>query len=121
LDLGFMPSDGMFLTSSFGSGVGFDISLSLQGSIGQYKGYKGKSLLDAKSISGGSWNLIVGAGLFNSTYTKGYTFDKNGGTMFNNWTIYSGGLSIGTKSFLGGSYGPSVTSLPLYLYQFKNK
>jgi len=58
--------------------------------------------------------------LYYCSYARGIT-NQIGGYTYTGWNHYSGGLTIGSKSFLGGSIGTTSTSQPLYLYKFNNK
>ena len=61
-----------------------------------------------------------GMGLLSGSYSRGIT-NQIGGYTYTGWSQYSGGLTIGSKSFLGGSIGTTSTSLPLYLCKFNKQ
>lgn len=116
--IGIIGQDGVFLNAGIGAALGWDFSISFTTVTGKYKG-SGKP--SAQSLKGLATSGNVGVGAFTAGYGEDITTTKEGDKIKEysgqNWSLYSRGLSIGSKTFLGGNISTISTTSPGYIYK----
>lgn len=94
-------------------GNSFDISVSATFTYGKYTGKGGPT---AESLAGKAFYQNLGAGLI--TVGSFQDLSKSARTnkyiLGQNWIGGNSGISLGSKTFFGGSTGLSITSHPLF-------
>ena len=109
LTIGYIKGEGLFGNASLREGVGMDISVGIGFNFGNYKGMGAPSAI---SLSNASTYQNFRAGINLTTWqdvaSKSYNL-----RLGTNWKGVSLNISIGSKTFLGGSMGTSLTTKPL--------
>ncbi|HMM04986.1 MULTISPECIES: RHS repeat-associated core domain-containing protein [unclassified Dysgonomonas] len=120
ITIGIIGKDGIFIQPSIGFGGGFDIS----GSVNIKQGiYKGDGKPTATSLEGLSRDISLGASFVNVGLTQDGAKNPNFVRMerpYNygtSWDVYSGGVTFGSKSLVGGHFGLGNTLGTYYLYK----
>lgn len=127
LNLGYIPSDGVFINLTGGFVFGIDFSHGISGVVGNYVG---DAVPTAETLKGPAWALDGGAGGLTIGTSKdvvqsnpveigqtgSYKYDEKAGT---NWNMRSIGYSVGSKTLFSGSVKRTYTTSPLYLHKTK--
>ena len=97
--VGIIKGDGIYGSFSLSPGSGYDFSASVGLCSGHYNGSDAPS---KDNFRGLSYNVSAGAG---SIFYQHSTSDLRG----NGWNVSTHGVSMGSGTFLGGSYGVSYS------------
>ena len=115
VNIGYVKGDGVFVNAEGRAGSGFDVSVAVSATWGNYKG---TGTATATSLAGpgvyeNAGASFVGVGAWQDIGTSTTTGKA---VVAPNWSGGNAGVTLGSKSFFGGSFGASYTTKPLYIY-----
>jgi len=112
ITLAYIKGDGLFVNASVREGMGFDVS----GGVSVTAGYHtGDGEMNGKSVAG--TNVYENGGLGPLNIGAQQDMQTVSGVVGKNWSYFSVGVTLGSKTVGGGSVGLSHTTNPGYLYK----